>query len=90
MNSYASAKHEKDDQKNTMETQSFNHLPYLNMTAGVLHYRVPLLSTPMHSDNSCLVCVVRFCMSRGRVPESTTNLSLPITAAASCHPGVNI
>lgn len=60
-----------DDQKNPMETQSFNHWPYLNMTAGVLHYRAPLLSTPIHPDISCLVRVVRFCTSRGRVPEST-------------------
>lgn len=84
------AKHEKDDQRSTMETRSFNHLPHLNMTVGVRHYRVPLPSSPMRSDNSCLLGVVTFRESPGRVPEPPPRPSLPITAAAACHLGANI
>lgn len=85
MNGYPTGKHEKDDQKNTMETQPFNHLAYLNMTVGVLHYRAPLLSTPIPSDNSCLVRVIGF-----RVPESTQQTpafpDMPdIQTARRCH-----
>lgn len=42
VNGYSSAKYRKDDQKYAMETQSFNHLPYLNMTVGVLHCWLPV------------------------------------------------
>lgn len=86
MNGYSSAKHKKDDQKNTMKTHSFSCLSYLNMTVGVLHYSCPhrcILTTPVWSalSDSERREAVKYLNPHNK-PECSHH-------HPSCHPGVS-